>query len=63
MNYQKFENLDWEKLKDFYESLEEYEQDLLDRAIKYKSQLIETMSNSSFNIVHQIASKQPPPFW
>lgn len=55
MNYQDFENLDWEKLKDFYESLEEYEQDLLDRAIKYKSELIQTIGSSSFNTVNQTA--------
>ena len=61
MKWQDFESLDWEKLRDFYESLEEYDQDLLDRAIKHKHKLIESIGNSSSSDLRPSSSYLPYP--
>ena len=44
------QDLDWRKLRDFYDSLDEYDQDLVDRAIKYKSKLIDIIGVPSSSI-------------
>ena len=50
IKYQDYQDLDWEKLRDFYESLDEYDQELVDRALKYKSKLIDIIGVPSSNI-------------
>ena len=50
IKYQDYQDLDWEKLRDFYESLDEYDQELVDRALKYKSKLIDIIEVPSSNI-------------
>ena len=61
MKWQDFERLDWEKLRDFYESLEEYDQDLLDRAIKHKHKLIESIGNYSSSDLRPSSTYLPYP--
>ena len=61
MKWQDNESLNWEKLRDFYESLEEYDQELLDRAIKHKQKLIESIGISPSNDAQPSSTYLPYP--